>query len=147
MDDPLLRYKYLNNFDEAMQKLEGIYHWLNSAPAYVSLKHEGDKVIVYERAGLLFVFNFHPTQSFADYRVGIEEPGEYRIVLSSDEGQFGGFDRVDLKTQFLTTPMEWNNRKNFLQVCQHSVLMAGSAHEGCDPQVYIPSRTALVLAK
>lgn len=25
--------------------------------AYVSLKHEGDKVIVFERAGLLFIFN------------------------------------------------------------------------------------------
>ena len=24
---------------------------------YVSLKHEGDKVIVFERAGLLFIFN------------------------------------------------------------------------------------------
>lgn len=25
--------------------------------AYVSLKHEGDKVLVFERAGLLFIFN------------------------------------------------------------------------------------------
>lgn len=28
-----------------------------SVKAYVSLKHEGDKVIVFERAGLLFIFN------------------------------------------------------------------------------------------
>ena len=27
--------------------------------AYVSLKHNGDKVVVFERANLLFVFNFH----------------------------------------------------------------------------------------
>lgn len=36
------------------------YVWANYlAPekAYVSLKHEGDKVIVFERAGLLFIFN------------------------------------------------------------------------------------------
>ena len=25
--------------------------------AYVSLKHEGDKMLVFERAGLLFIFN------------------------------------------------------------------------------------------
>ncbi|KAF8591476.1 glycoside hydrolase family 13 protein [Ramaria rubella] len=128
VDDELLRYKYLNNFDTVMNHLEDKYHWLSAPPAYVSLKHEGDKMIVFERAGLLFIFNFHPTQSFADYRVGVEEPGEYHVILSSDEKQYGGFDRIDLKTKFFTTPMEWNGRRNWLQV-------------------YIPTRSALVLAK
>lgn len=116
MDDQLLRYKYLNEFDKAMNEAETKYHWLSAPQAYVSLKHEGDKVIVYERAGLLFVFNFHPTNSFTDYRVGVEIPGEYKIVLSSDEKKFGGFDNVDLTVSFKTTALEWNNRKNFTQV-------------------------------
>ncbi|TDL29811.1 glycoside hydrolase [Rickenella mellea] len=147
VDDELLRYKYLNNFDAAMNNLETQSQWLGapqvsgsadlqqnvtngriSHQAYVSLKHEVDKVIVFERAGLLFIFNFHPTQSFADYRVGIEEAGEYHVVLSSDEKRFGGFDRVDLSGKYFTTPMEWNGRKNWLQV-------------------YIPTRTCLVLGK
>jgi 1,4-alpha-glucan branching enzyme len=85
--------------------------------AYVSLKNEEDKVVVYERAGLLFVFNFHPTKSFADYRVGVDDAGEYGIVLSSDEGRFGGFDNIALDSKFFTTPMEWNGRKNWMQVC------------------------------
>ncbi|KAF8307005.1 1,4-alpha-glucan branching enzyme [Clavulina sp. PMI_390] len=127
-DDKLLRYKFLNDFDAAMNHLEDKYQWLNADPAYVSLKHEGDKVIVYERAGLLFIFNFNPSKSFADYRVGIEEEGEYGVALCSDEKRFGGFDRVDLKGSYFTTPMAWNERKNFLQV-------------------YIPLRTCLVLAK
>ena len=116
VDDPLLRYKYLNEFDKAMNRAEEQYGWLHAEPAYVSLKHEGDKMVVYERAGLLFVFNFHPTQSFSDYRVGVEEAGEYQVVLSSDEKRFGGFDRVDLSVKHFTTPMEWNGRKNWLQV-------------------------------
>lgn len=135
VDDEMLRYKYLNNFDAAMNHLESQYNWLGSPQvgavqrsaqnqatgpsshqAYVSLKHEVDKVIVFERAGLLFVFNFHPSQSFADYRVGVEEPGEYRVVLSSDEKKFGGFDRVDTSGKYFTTPMGWNGRKNWLQV-------------------------------
>ena len=128
VDDPLLKYKYLNAFDQAMETSESKYKWLSAPQAYVSLKHEGDKVIVYERAGLLFVFNFHPTNSFTDYRVGVEVPGTYRIVLDTDSEEFGGFARVDHeKTRCLTTPFEWNNRKNFLQL-------------------YIPNRTALVLA-
>lgn len=72
---------------------------------------------MFERAGLLFIFNFHPAKSFADYRVGIEEAGEYQVVLSSDEKRFGGQDRIDLKVTHITTPLEWNSRKNFLQVC------------------------------
>ena len=49
------------------------------------MKHESDKVLVFERAGLLFVFNFHPSNSYTDYRVGVEEAGEYKILLSTDE--------------------------------------------------------------
>ncbi|KAM6496062.1 Glycoside hydrolase superfamily [Amanita muscaria] len=128
VDDPMLRYKYMNNFDGAMQHLEDRYHWLEAPQAYVSLKNEADKVVVYERAGLLFVFNFHPSSSFTDYRVGVEEAGKYRIVLSSDEKRFGGFDNIDLNNSFFTTPMEWNGRRNWLQV-------------------YIPTRTCIVLAK
>ncbi|KAJ7283973.1 glycoside hydrolase family 13 protein [Mycena rebaudengoi] len=147
VDDPLLRYRYLNNFDGAMNHMAEKYGWLeapqvspsfstdgtsdelpSSRQAYVSLKNEADKIIVYERAGLLFVFNFHPTNSYTDYRVGVEEPGKYSVVLSSDEKRFGGFDNVSLGGEYLTTPLEWNGRKNFLQV-------------------YIPSRTSLILAK
>ncbi|OSX60390.1 glycoside hydrolase family 13 protein [Postia placenta MAD-698-R-SB12] len=128
VDDPLLRYKYLNEFDKAMNHTEEKYGWLAAEPAYVSLKHEVDKVVVFERAGLLFVFNFHPSQSFTDYRVGVEEPGEYHVVLSSDEKRFGGFENVLPGGQYFTTPMEWNGRKNWLQI-------------------YIPTRTCIVLGK
>lgn len=116
VDDPLLRYKYLNNFDAAMNHLDEKYGWLGSPQAYVSLKHEVDKVIVFERAGLLFVFNFHPLNSYTDYRVGVDEPGEYSAVLTSDEERFGGFGNIKTGGQFFTTPMEWNGRRNWTQV-------------------------------
>lgn len=125
VDDQLLRYRFLSEFDSKMQWTEDKYGWLHAPQAYISLKHESDKVIVFERAGLLWIFNFHPTNSFADYRVGIEQSGTYRIVLNSDSPDFGGFGRIDEATRFFTTALEWNGRKNFIQV-------------------YIPTRTALV---
>jgi 1,4-alpha-glucan branching enzyme len=128
VDDPVLRYKYLNDFDSAMNSLEDKYGWLSSSQAYVSLKNEVDKVIVFERAGLLFIFNFHPTKSFTDYRVGVDVAGEYHVALTSDEKRFGGFENIALDSKYLTTPLEWNGRKNWVHV-------------------YIPSRTCLVLAK
>jgi 1,4-alpha-glucan branching enzyme len=124
-EDHLLRYRFLNDFDRAMQITEEKYGWLHSPQAYVSLKNETDKVLVFERAGLLWVFNFHPSQSFADYRVGVEMSGTYRIVLDSDDSEFGGHARNAKETRFFTTDLPWNGRNNFLQV-------------------YIPSRTAVV---
>lgn len=130
--DDLLRYKFLFQFDAAMIHLDTKYGILLSEPAYVSLKHEIDKVVVFERNGLLFIFNFHPTESFPDYKLGVETPGEYQIVLNSDEEQFGGFNRIvdttesGSKITFKTNPEYWNNRSNALFI-------------------YIPCRTALVL--
>ena len=128
-----------------MNHLDSKYNWLDSAQAWVSLKNEVDKVIVFERAGLLFIFNFHPTNSFTDYRVGIDVAGEYKIVLSSDDKQYGGFENVDVNVKFVTTPMEWNGRKNWLHVgrlrlAQYSTFLTTY-------QVYLPSRTCIVLAK
>jgi 1,4-alpha-glucan branching enzyme len=88
----------------------------------VSLKNEVDKVIVFERAGLLFVFNFHPSNSFTDYRVGVDVAGTYRAVLSSDEKRFGGFNNIDIGATYETTAMEWNNRKNWLHVRSYAFL-------------------------
>ena len=110
-DNGLLRYKFLNEFDAAMQRTEDKYGWLHSEQAYISLKHEGDKIIVFERAGLLFIFNFHPEKSFTDYKVGIQKAGTYRVVLNSDAKEFGGFERVDPATRFFTAPGVWHNRK------------------------------------
>lgn len=124
-EDHLLRYKFLNDFDSKMQWTEEKYGWLHSPQAYVSLKNEDDKVLVFERAGLLWIFNFHPTKSFTDYRVGVEEAGTYQIVIDTDDTNFGGFARNAKDTRFFTTPFAWNNRKNFVQV-------------------YLPVRTAIV---
>ena len=124
-DDDLLRYKFLNEFDCKMQWTEQKYGWLHSPQAYISLKNEKDKVIVFERAGLLWVFNFHTTQSFADYRIGVQEGGTYQIVIDTDDAAYGGLGRIAKGTRFFTTPFEWNGRKNFTQV-------------------YIPTRTAIV---
>ena len=44
---------------------------------------EGDKMLVVERGDLVFVFNFHPVNSFSDYRVGAYLPGPYKARAGS----------------------------------------------------------------
>ena len=43
------------------------------------LQDEGDKLVIFERGDLVFVFNFHPTNSYSDYRVGCRNPGDYKV--------------------------------------------------------------------
>jgi len=110
-----------------MIHLEEKYHWLESPQAYVSCHHEDDKMIVFERGSLLWVFNFHSTKSFADYRVGASIAGKYKIALQTDAAEFGGHSRLDPNCEYSVDSQPWHDRP-------FSVL------------VYVPCRTALVLA-
>ncbi|KAG7957689.1 hypothetical protein I3843_11G187700 [Carya illinoinensis] len=47
-------------------------------------------VISYMRGPFLFTFNFHPTNSYERYNVGVEEAGEYQVILNTDETKYGG---------------------------------------------------------
>jgi 1,4-alpha-glucan branching enzyme len=47
-------------------------------------------VISFSRGPFLFIFNFHPSNSYEKYDVGVEEAGEYTMILNSDEVKYGG---------------------------------------------------------
>ncbi|XDV54164.1 hypothetical protein PO909_022518, partial [Leuciscus waleckii] len=72
-----LRYRQLYAFDRDMNLTEDKYGWLAAGQAAVTTLNQADKVIVFERANLLFVFNFHPCNSYSDYRVAVEHAGKY----------------------------------------------------------------------
>jgi len=127
MKDELLKYKFLYAFDKAMNELEGQYKWLAAAQGYVLLKHEGDKMISFQRGALFFVFNFHPEKSFPDYAFGISKAGKYKVVLDSDSAKFGGFGRISKHVDYFTQPVAVHGMDQSLML-------------------YVPCRTALILA-
>ena len=108
VDDQNLRYRELGDFDKAMISLlkkdkllgkKAVNRWM----------HQDDKVLMYTKGDTVFVFNFHPTKSFDGYFVPVEKEGRYRVVLSTDDGTFGGFDRVDTQARYQAkrTPADW----------------------------------------
>jgi 1,4-alpha-glucan branching enzyme len=126
VDDDLLRYKYLNRFDEAIENLEDKYKWLSSPQAYVSLKHESDKVVAFERAGLLWVFNFHHSNSYQGYKIGVDVSGKYELLLDTDLKELGGHQRIDPSyDEYKTLDEGWNDRR-------YSILL------------YLPNRSAQI---
>jgi 1,4-alpha-glucan branching enzyme len=124
-----LKYKFFEAFDEVMQACENRFKFVASEHQYCSLKNEGDKVIAFERGDCLFVFNFHPTNSYTDYRVGHPWKEGMKVVLDSDEGRFGGHQRL-----------EWGHA---------NAAPPGQASDNryCSCQMYLPCRTMQVLVR
>ena len=84
-------------------------------------------MLAFMRGNLVFVFNFHPFKSFADYGILAPE-GEYEPVMDSDNAQYGGYGNIDSTIHHLT---------------QHDDLYK-EAHLGW-LKLYLPSRSVQVL--
>jgi len=93
VDNPYLKYQYLYAFDKAMIQLAKQTKLLEHPYIRLLCEHSEDKILVFERAGLTFVFNFHPTQSYTDYHIAAKA-GRYRMILDSDAEAFGGHGRL-----------------------------------------------------
>ena len=124
-----LKYYYLSNFDKGMVKLHHDFGILEDRNVNRVYENNADKVVAFIRGELLFVFNFHPTLSFTDY--GIPVKGKYRIILDTDDQLFGGFNRIDRNTVFLS-----------MKKGERSIINAPLYL-----YLYLPSRTALVFKK
>ena len=61
---------------------------------------EMNKCLVYERAGLVFLFNFHTSGSIPGYEFTVPEPGIYKIILNTDNVNYGGHGRVNEKMTY-----------------------------------------------
>ena len=98
-----LKYKFLNNFDNAMVSLiAGVYNF-QALPVVKLWEKDDDQVLAYRRGDLVFVFNFSPVRSYTDYGV-LTMPGEYEVVLSSDNPDFGGYGNIDETVRHFTEP-------------------------------------------
>lgn len=126
-DDLGLKYRQIAAFDQAMLNLVRTYDVLATPWAHLVYEHDADKLLAFERGGLLFVFSFHPTRSFTDYRIDCP-PGKYRMIFDSDDAAFGGHDRL--------TP----NQEHW------TLFEKPEGYAGRDRlSLYVPNRTAMVL--
>ncbi len=126
VDNPDLRYQFLARFDQEMIALARAFRLLENPQLMLCYEHNDDKVIAIARAGLFFVFNFHPQRSFSDYHIPFM-PGKYQMIFHSDLREFGGHGRL---------------KPDQIHVTQQQTSNYGSFHF---ISLYLPSRTALVL--
>ena len=126
VDNPDLKYAYLNNFDKAMIHLLTENHVLSAEPARQLNMDEENKVIIFERNNLVFLFNFSTANSIPDYEFYAPAGGTYEAILCSDDEEFGGHGRITPGVEYFTQPLK---------------------EGGQTLKVYLTNRTALVLKK
>jgi 1,4-alpha-glucan branching enzyme len=122
-----LRYAGLLNFDRALLALDTQHGLLADRLIEQLYVHEDDKVLVFRRGVLVFAVNLHPERSYQGLRLPVPDARDYRARLDTDRRDFEGFERIDANGFF-----PWQN------VPCHGRMQS--------VQVYLPSRTALVLA-
>ena len=81
-----------------------------------------EQTIVFYRHGLIFAFNFSPTNSLTNVLVPVFEEKDYEVALCSDDFQYGGNGLV----HHMTYPSKKFDGQNYIEL-------------------YIPARTAIVL--
>ena len=129
-DNGFLRYALLADFDKAMIKLIKKYHVLSNGYPYNLQMDEQNKTMVFSHGDLIFIFNWHPTASIADYELPVHVAGKYEVILSTDEKRYGGFARQALGEQHFTFNVEGED---------------GEMHPRM--KIYNTSRTATVLRR
>ncbi len=116
-DNEELRFGQLGEFDKAMIALVKRFNVLADGYPYRLQMDEPNKTMVFAHGDLLFVFNWHPEASIADYAVEVREPGKYRPILSTDEERFGGQGREAMDSEHFTYPCEVDGQvRHFMQV-------------------------------
>ena len=121
-DNDFLKYQWLGDFDHDMVKLTKQSRMFTQRMGCLRMINEWDKVIAFERKGLLFAFNFHPDRSRTGVVVPVHEAAEYSLELSTDDVKYGGQGLVE-NMPYVTKEMD-----------------GGHALE-----LYLPARTAIVL--
>ena len=112
VDDENLKFAWLNEYDKEMLKFVKENNIMNAEPAWLMNADEEHKTIVFERNNLIFVFNWG-SESIPDYEINVKSTGDYEIVFSSDDKEFGGFENINKEVVF---PSEARDEQVFMKI-------------------------------
>ena len=121
-DNGFLKYQWLGAFDRDMVQMVKEHRMYVQQMGDLMLSREKEQILVFYRHGLLFAFNFSPAASVENLLVPVHQPGEYTVVLSTDDEKYGGWDRID----HITYPTKMFDGRHFVEL-------------------YLPARCAVVL--
>jgi len=127
-DNPLLRYGDLNRFDSSMVHFMLEAGLMGRGVPQALWIDQDKKIIAFRKKDYVFLFNFHPTNSYSGFELPVHETASFRVVLDTDEESFAGYRRISHQT-----------------IYEAGKLSGFPDFSGIT--IYSPSRTAMVLKK
>lgn len=128
VDNPDLKYEYLAAFDRDMLAFVKKGHLLGSPGTQLLWVDQQRKILAYRKNNYIFLYNFHPIDSYESFSLPIHQEGYYRVVFSTDRKEYGGFSRIPENLYYESHPLIGADYSNGVQI-------------------YIPARTVLVLRR
>ena len=123
MDNGLLKYQWLNDFDYDMVHLCKRHKIFRQGMANLMLMKAPEQMLCFARCDLFFVFNFHSSNSLEHILIPVyPDTKELVVKFSSDDEKYGGFSQV----AHMTYPIKEFDGVRYAEL-------------------YIPARTAIVL--
>lgn len=122
-DNGFLKYQWLGDFDEDLLKLVKDADIFKMRFGDLRLTDPEKKILIFYRQGLMFAFNFSPSNSYTDVKISLPHFADYTLALNTDSIKYGGQDLA-------------GNATYIAQVDDK-----GSS----SISVYLPARSALVL--
>ena len=89
-----LKYGQLELFDRDMIQGFRKYGLLDDSTAHLRLLRQNDHMLAFERAGLVFVFNFDPVRPHMDYAIPVSRGCDHEVLFTTDDACYGGFDNI-----------------------------------------------------
>lgn len=124
VENGYLKYGWLGEFDKDMVKVAKEHRIFDQKMPDLLLLKNPEQTIVFYRNGLIFAFNFSPSNSLTNVLVPIFGEGDYTVALCSDDFKYGGCGLV----HHITYPSKKFDGKNYVEL-------------------YLPARTAVVLKR
>lgn len=127
-DSESLRYYDLNQFDKAMINFMSDEGLVGGGVPQCLWIDQGKKLIAFRKKDFIFIFNFHPTESYPDFELPIHQDARFQVILDTDDTKFGGHGRISHDVVYETHKLYMNS--DFTGI-----------------SIYSPNRTVMVLKK
>lgn len=104
LDNPKLKYTWLAEWDRDLVALAKKHHLLQAPPANLLHIDHSNKIIIAERANLIFIINLSAHQSIFGYGASPHNQHTHQLLLDSDAKCYGGHARVDPSVSYPIHP-------------------------------------------
>ena len=76
----------MGEFDRVMNFWESVFGTQKHPHRHIVAQENNNKIIIFEKGHLLFIFNFHHEISYQSYMIGVRWLSDYMILYDTDEG-------------------------------------------------------------